>query len=146
MIKQIRYKMVDIVAVASSTSSEKQVLPRRNDLCWCGSGLKYKKCHLTTDEDVSFHKNVLLSFAVFAPIILTWLSTQIMYWSNNSGDLLWFWAQDAISMTIGVVCIVKISSLSKSKLAVMVPCYLSIIFLVITVVRFFTSCFNGDCL
>ncbi len=24
--------------------------PGRNDLCWCGSGKKYKKCHLETDE------------------------------------------------------------------------------------------------
>jgi hypothetical protein len=126
--------------------SEKQALPRRNDPCWCGSGLKYKKCHLRSDRDVSFHKNVLLSFAVFAPIILTWLSTQIMYWSNNSGDLLWFWSQDAIGMTIGVVCIVKISSLSKNKRAMMVLFYLPIIFLVITIVRFLTGCFNGDCL
>ncbi len=22
----------------------------RNDLCWCGSGKKYKKCHLKSDE------------------------------------------------------------------------------------------------
>lgn len=22
----------------------------RNDLCWCGSGKKYKKCHLEEDE------------------------------------------------------------------------------------------------
>ena len=22
----------------------------RNDLCWCGSGKKYKKCHLPTDS------------------------------------------------------------------------------------------------
>ncbi|HEY0512624.1 MAG TPA: SEC-C metal-binding domain-containing protein [Thermoanaerobaculia bacterium] len=22
----------------------------RNDVCWCGSGKKYKKCHLKTDE------------------------------------------------------------------------------------------------
>ena len=22
----------------------------RNDACWCGSGLKYKKCHLAFDE------------------------------------------------------------------------------------------------
>jgi len=26
------------------------VLPMRNDLCWCGSGLKYKKCHLDPDQ------------------------------------------------------------------------------------------------
>jgi hypothetical protein len=24
--------------------------PGRNDPCWCGSGDKYKKCHLRTDE------------------------------------------------------------------------------------------------
>jgi hypothetical protein len=24
--------------------------PRRNDRCWCGSGKKYKKCHLRQDE------------------------------------------------------------------------------------------------
>ncbi|MCD4675784.1 MAG: SEC-C domain-containing protein [Desulfobacula sp.] len=26
------------------------ILPRKNDLCWCGSGLKYKKCHLAKDK------------------------------------------------------------------------------------------------
>lgn len=25
--------------------------PGRNDLCWCGSGKKYKKCHLASDEE-----------------------------------------------------------------------------------------------
>ena len=24
--------------------------PGRNDECWCGSGRKYKKCHLDSDE------------------------------------------------------------------------------------------------
>ena len=24
--------------------------PGRNELCWCGSGKKYKKCHLPVDE------------------------------------------------------------------------------------------------
>lgn len=28
-----------------------EVLPLRNDLCWCDSGLKYKKCHLEQDQD-----------------------------------------------------------------------------------------------
>lgn len=23
----------------------------RNDLCWCGSGKKYKRCHLDGDEE-----------------------------------------------------------------------------------------------
>jgi len=27
-----------------------EVLPLRNDLCWCDSGLKYKKCHLEKDQ------------------------------------------------------------------------------------------------
>jgi len=26
------------------------VPPGRNDLCWCGSGKKYKKCHLFEEE------------------------------------------------------------------------------------------------
>lgn len=27
-----------------------EILPQRNDICWCGSGLKYKKCHLEQDR------------------------------------------------------------------------------------------------
>jgi len=27
-----------------------EVNPGRNELCWCGSGRKYKKCHLIEDE------------------------------------------------------------------------------------------------
>jgi hypothetical protein len=29
----------------------REVLPGRNDPCWCGSGKKYKKCHLDSDEE-----------------------------------------------------------------------------------------------
>ncbi|MPM65563.1 Methionine aminopeptidase [bioreactor metagenome] len=28
----------------------------RNDLCWCGSGIKYKKCHEAFDEKLSWYK------------------------------------------------------------------------------------------
>ena len=28
----------------------------RNDLCWCGSGLKYKKCHLDFDDRIDSYK------------------------------------------------------------------------------------------
>ena len=28
----------------------------RNDLCWCGSGMKYKKCHLEKDEKKALTK------------------------------------------------------------------------------------------
>lgn len=31
---------------------EKAKLPGRNDNCWCGSGRKYKKCHLANDEQM----------------------------------------------------------------------------------------------
>jgi hypothetical protein len=32
--------------------SEQQAMPvlGRNDRCWCGSGKKYKTCHLASDE------------------------------------------------------------------------------------------------
>ncbi|MBE7705577.1 MAG: methionine aminopeptidase, partial [Cyanobacteria bacterium SIG29] len=26
----------------------------RNDECWCGSGKKYKKCHLQADEKIAY--------------------------------------------------------------------------------------------
>jgi uncharacterized protein YecA (UPF0149 family) len=29
----------------------KTITPGRNDSCWCGSGKKYKRCHLMADED-----------------------------------------------------------------------------------------------
>lgn len=34
----------------SSPKPPKEVALGRNDLCWCGSGKKYKKCHLPKDE------------------------------------------------------------------------------------------------
>ncbi len=27
------------------------VLPGRNEPCWCGSGIKYKKCHQPQDQE-----------------------------------------------------------------------------------------------
>lgn len=27
-----------------------EILPKRNDPCWCGSGEKYKKCHMSQDR------------------------------------------------------------------------------------------------
>ena len=47
------------IVVSLATWFRKLVSPRprgpqvelgRNDLCWCGSGLKYKRCHLKRDE------------------------------------------------------------------------------------------------
>lgn len=33
-----------------------QARPGRNDLCWCGSGKKYKKCHLPQEEERAAEK------------------------------------------------------------------------------------------
>ena len=33
------------------------VLPGRNEPCWCGSGLKYKKCHADKDAVKSYVKS-----------------------------------------------------------------------------------------
>lgn len=35
--------------------------PGRNDACWCGSGKKYKKCHLPGDEEKAAAKSCSLS-------------------------------------------------------------------------------------
>ena len=34
----------------SPPPKEQQIELGRNDVCWCGSGKKYKKCHLKKDE------------------------------------------------------------------------------------------------
>jgi len=31
------------------TAGAPEVLPGRNEPCWCGSGAKYKRCHLESD-------------------------------------------------------------------------------------------------
>jgi hypothetical protein len=36
--------------LVSPRPKEQQVELGRNDLCWCGSGKKYKKCHAKSDE------------------------------------------------------------------------------------------------
>jgi SEC-C motif len=35
---------------ASASAKPQPTEVGRNDLCWCGSGKKYKKCHLKSDE------------------------------------------------------------------------------------------------
>lgn len=40
-------------------TQEKKLLPSRNDLCWCGSGIKYKRCHLEKDAKDSRSKKGL---------------------------------------------------------------------------------------
>jgi tetratricopeptide (TPR) repeat protein len=37
---------------ASAQSAPPLITPGRNDPCWCGSGRKYKRCHLRTDRQM----------------------------------------------------------------------------------------------
>ncbi len=37
-------------AVKSEDGGPPAVRPDRNEPCWCGSGRKYKKCHLPEEE------------------------------------------------------------------------------------------------
>lgn len=44
--------LFDLITSAIKSKEEQmapQVKPGRNDLCWCGSGKKYKKCHEPED-------------------------------------------------------------------------------------------------
>ena len=45
-------KLLDRVmnAIGGKDPEAPVVKPGRNDACWCGSGRKYKKCHLPEDE------------------------------------------------------------------------------------------------
>jgi hypothetical protein len=36
--------------ISPSRTEEPKTPIGRNDVCWCGSGKKYKKCHLKSDE------------------------------------------------------------------------------------------------
>jgi len=38
-----------------------EVTPGRNDPCWCGSGRKYKKCHLPEEEKKTAEKACYLN-------------------------------------------------------------------------------------
>jgi hypothetical protein len=41
----------NLVSLISSKEEIAPVIkPERNEPCWCGSGTKYKKCHLTEDD------------------------------------------------------------------------------------------------
>jgi SEC-C motif len=35
-----------------SSGNQRNVWLGRNDPCWCGSGKKYKKCHMAADEPI----------------------------------------------------------------------------------------------
>ena len=41
----------------------------RNDMCWCGSGKKYKACHLALDEKLEDMKNRGFKIPTHTPIL-----------------------------------------------------------------------------
>jgi hypothetical protein len=43
-------KSISDYFVGPSGEEAAAVRPGRNEACWCGSGRKYKKCHLQEDE------------------------------------------------------------------------------------------------
>ena len=43
--------------MGAGRSDQKRTDLGRNDLCWCGSGKKYKRCHLDKDETARRKKN-----------------------------------------------------------------------------------------
>lgn len=51
----VELTVYDICCVPPEEEEEltppRPVRPGRNDACWCGSGKKYKKCHLVSDEE-----------------------------------------------------------------------------------------------
>jgi len=52
-----------------SITSEKTARIDRNDACWCGSGKKYKSCHLQADENTN-RKGKLIVGAILSPFLL----------------------------------------------------------------------------
>jgi len=44
-MKQTVRRMGPMMRVVANTANPPAALPQANDLCWCGSGRKYKRCH-----------------------------------------------------------------------------------------------------
>jgi len=50
-IKKIDMKILDRLFSYMKSEKKTVVSVGRNDICWCGSGKKYKRCHLDADEE-----------------------------------------------------------------------------------------------
>ena len=50
-----------IKSVFQGAEEKPAVRPERNERCWCGSGKKYKKCHLLEDDKKATAKACSLS-------------------------------------------------------------------------------------
>lgn len=49
-------RVKDLLAATGAERQAPAVKPGRNDPCWCGSGKKYKKCHLPDELDKAAEK------------------------------------------------------------------------------------------
>ncbi|MDI9461460.1 MAG: SEC-C metal-binding domain-containing protein [Bacillota bacterium] len=59
MSRRARRARPDLAAAAAPPAQQpvrKDHLPGRNDPCWCGSGKKYKNCHLNSDNEKMMQK------------------------------------------------------------------------------------------
>jgi uncharacterized protein YecA (UPF0149 family) len=54
-------RVVDILKRSNVNETAPEIQPGRNEPCWCGSGKKYKKCHLHTEEKAAAAKACSLS-------------------------------------------------------------------------------------
>ncbi len=50
LLDKLRHLIPNLPSRANPTPYVAEKKPGRNDLCWCGSGKKYKHCHLREDE------------------------------------------------------------------------------------------------
>ncbi|HEY89151.1 MAG TPA: hypothetical protein G4N98_05385 [Thermoflexia bacterium] len=48
--RNLRASAGDVPSIEKSRPHTSKKLPGRNDPCWCGSGKKYKNCHLRADQ------------------------------------------------------------------------------------------------
>jgi hypothetical protein len=92
-----------------STSSEKTKHIGKNDPCWCGSGKKYKNCHLKVDEK-TYRKGMLIGGAIVSPLLLISIYLLISRKADLSRTLDYFAL--ALSIASGLPYIIKIT---KSK-------------------------------
>ena len=58
---------------------------RRNDLCPCGSGKKYKNCHMNSEEKKSGSNKMLVYISLF--ILLVVIGIIGAYYNNQGSDM-----------------------------------------------------------
>jgi len=49
-------RVAGLLKKTSENETAPEIKPGRNESCWCGSGKKYKKCHLPQEEKTAAAK------------------------------------------------------------------------------------------